>query len=405
MDHCRHEDHSSSSTDKAFLQADVLCFMGYGMDVALFILAFSLLRARSKMEKRKTGQRHWQTSILEVYNCLVFILCTLSAASKIQMMMTAYIDNKNAEGGQGCYQMNLYTSVAIGILGNISCAVVNWLVDGLLLWRCYVIYRNSKTSPWLVLCIPAILGLALIVISILFLHAISKYKDSPFRDSPFRDSHLTLLVGSACLVLNVVLTFMIVMRLFLYRRSIKRLAGAKYAGQYTSIVSMLIESGSIMDVAVISIVILMSLNSPMVALPLLSVTEVQAIAAFMIIIRVAKGTAWSSETANELIAQHAIDRRMNSTEIVTGVSPFRITTQMTQMSAGFHFNHAHSTVATTPGGFTRTSADNTGQGDKLSRVNYENYLSEGPENMRAKTCHGAAHHQDDSDDVVEVCMA
>ncbi|KAF9556533.1 hypothetical protein CPC08DRAFT_711132 [Agrocybe pediades] len=399
MDHCRHQDYSSSSTDKAFLQADVLCFMGYGMDVALFILAFSLLRARSKMEKRKTGRRHWQTSILEVYNCLVFILCTLSAASKIQMMKTAYIDNKNAEGGQGCEQMRLYTSVGIGILGNISCAVVNWLVDGLLLWRCYVIYRNSKTSPWLVLCIPATLGLALIVISILFLHSIAKHIGSPFLHKK-----LTLLVGSACLVLNVVLTFMIVMRLFLYRRSIKRLAGAKYAGQYTSIVSMLIESGSIMDVAVVSIVILMSLNSPMVALPLLSVTEVQAIAAFMIIIRVAKGTAWSSETANELIAQHAIDRRMNSTEIVTGVSPFRITTQMTQMSTGFHFNHAHSTVATTPGGFTRTSADNNGQGDKLSRVNYENYLSEGPENMRAKTCHGAANHQDEMGEVVEVCM-
>jgi len=118
--------------DKAVLEADVLCFIGYGIDISLFILAFVLLRKRSKKEKRKTGRISWLISILEVYNCLVFVLCTLSVASKIQMMKTAYIDDRDSEGGPGLSQMKQYTSVPVGILGNISCAVTNWLVDVLL---------------------------------------------------------------------------------------------------------------------------------------------------------------------------------------------------------------------------------------------------------------------------------
>ena len=68
---------------------------------------------------------------------------------------------------------------------------------------------------------------------------------------------------------------MIVMRLFLYRRSIKQLVGAEYAGQYTSFLSMLIESGLIMDVTVVCTIIMVAIRSPMLALPLLSLTEVQ----------------------------------------------------------------------------------------------------------------------------------
>jgi len=187
--------------------------------------------------------------------------------------------------------------------------------------------------------VPGALMIASFVSGVIYLDKIHNKRASPFN---VPGHTIAITYGAICLMINLVLTFMITMRLLLYRRSIKRLIGPKCAGQYTSIISIMIESGSVLDITVVSMVVLVAVNSPWITLPLLSLTEVEAIAAFMIIIRVAKGIAWSSGTANELIAQHASARRTTSeTDIRSVVEPFRITSQMTQMSAAFNFNHPH----------------------------------------------------------------
>lgn len=64
----------------------------------------------------------------------------------------------------------------------------------------------------------------------------------------------------------------------------------------------------------------------------------------MIIYRVAKGTAWSSGTANELIAQHVdrssggFDRSIPEADRLSAMR-YRVTSQMTQASTAFNFNH------------------------------------------------------------------
>lgn len=95
--------------------------------------------------------------------------------------------------------------------------------------------------------------------------------------SPFRNIGLILVYGTIFFGLNLVLTFMMVIRLVLYRKRITSLVGSRYASHYTSIASILIESASIMDVMLILVLIPLVMHSPLVTIPLLIMPQIQVL--------------------------------------------------------------------------------------------------------------------------------
>lgn len=82
--------------------------------------------------------------------------------------------------------------------------------------------------------------------------------------------------GATCLASNLIFTHIIAIRLYLYRRHVIKLVGREYAGRYTSLTSIFIESAFLMSVLLALTLVTIGLRSNWVALPLLtfSLTEV-----------------------------------------------------------------------------------------------------------------------------------
>ncbi|KAF8968625.1 hypothetical protein BDZ97DRAFT_1799334 [Flammula alnicola] len=309
--------------DRAWLHGGMLANISYGINIALFVLTFTVLHARSSRERSR------QTTLLQGYISLVFALCTLSIGAQ-----TLMADDR---GGYSASQKG----AVVAVVGNVCFAVMNWIASGLLIWRCVVIYKNSTAPLWLVMCVPKILLLTSLVTGIIYLVHLSHLASLSWTSTT-----LTLIYAVARLSLKMTLTLMIVIRLYFYRRRITQLVGSKYAGHYTSLVSMLIESAAVMDVMTIFFIVAFALRSPVVDVPLQANVQIEAIAAYMIVFRVAQGTAWSSGTVSGLIAAGDLGRPGSSEERVdVAALRFRVTSQMTQTSTVLNFYHAHSPVS------------------------------------------------------------
>lgn len=101
---------------------------------------------------------------------------------------------------------------------------------------------------------------------------------------------------SISLGLNILITIAIVGRLLLIRHRITSVLGTTHGSQYTTIAAMLIESASMYSAFSIFFIVPFALNSSISAIPLQTIGQVQGCATLLIVLRVASGKAWSSNT-------------------------------------------------------------------------------------------------------------
>lgn len=285
--------------EKMWLQGGILSAVAYGVVLTLFTLNFCLLRERAHQETHEISRRrqHWA---LLVYTCFMFILSTLTMASQAEMTQLGFIDNRDFPGGPAAYETVMF-SIPISMLGNVCFQLMNWSADSLLLWRCFVIYRASTTPIWIIMAIPGIMLLGSFVTGITYLVRISRFESGPWNSTAF-----TLIYGFTSLSLNILLTLMISIRLYFHRRRVYKVLGKRHGSHYTSIISLLVESASIQDVIVLFFLVPFALGSPVANIAMSTLVQVQTIASFMIIYRVAQGTAWNSGTASDILTEDAV---------------------------------------------------------------------------------------------------
>ena len=108
-----------------------------------------------------------------------------------------------------------------------------------------------------------------LVTGVIYLDRISRPSSSPWQNTNF-----TLIYGLTSLSLNIVLTLMIVIRLYLHRRSITKSMGRRHAAHYTSIISILIESAAVLVVMTIFFLIPFAMGNPIANIPLLTMVQI-----------------------------------------------------------------------------------------------------------------------------------
>ncbi|KAJ3505428.1 hypothetical protein NLJ89_g7423 [Agrocybe chaxingu] len=265
--------------EKTWLQGSFLSAIAYGVVVTLFFLNLSLLLERLKKDPSSWRTSSWrqQNLALIAYVGVMFVLSTLTVASQAEMTQLGFIVNRNFPGGPAAFQ-NIMFSIPISRIGNVCFSLMNWFANCVLLWRCIVIYKTSTLSITKVIAAPVIMLLAsfgtfisssspqipnhLQVTGVIYLTQISRPGSSPWATETF-----TLIYGLISLSLNIILTVMIVVRLYLHRRRVVRAIGARHASQYTSIIAMLIESAFVLDVVVIWFIVAFALGSPLANIP------------------------------------------------------------------------------------------------------------------------------------------
>ncbi|KAI0749659.1 hypothetical protein C8Q80DRAFT_1101643 [Daedaleopsis nitida] len=267
--------------ERSSLDGAVIGGIAYGVHVAVF--AECLWRIYPRSFKRGTAN-DWY---LVAFTIIMFAMGTLNFACNTRMTELMFIDNRAFPGGPMAWFITNYAD-GVNTAGNAGYIIANFFADGLLLWRCYVVWN----TVW-ILVFPLLVFMASTALSILTLFQASRPDASLWTNTTIQ---ISLPYFSISIALNVLLTLLLVGRLLYMSEQAKRTIGRDHAATYTSIVAMLVESAVPYAVAGLLFIITYARNSNVqnIMLPILS--QIMCISPEVIILRVALGRAVTSKT-------------------------------------------------------------------------------------------------------------
>ncbi|KZP13543.1 hypothetical protein FIBSPDRAFT_753223 [Athelia psychrophila] len=271
----------SSSTlwqERSNLDGIFVMAVAYGEKLRNFLTEIALIRELPRMKE-------WS---LFVYTSLVFTLATLFVGFQLKFTQMTFIDDRAYPGGPAAFN-NDYYPYGVSLGANCSFVILNWLADGLLLYRYVMIW--SFTYPMLIL--PGSMYVGSIITSICLLVSIERTGGFWGKEAvKFGIAYWTLSIS-----LNIIITVLIVARLILRRKRMRSALGDEHGHMYTSISAMLIESAALYSVWGLVFLITYAKNSAFNNILLPALGQVQAIATMLIITRVVEGRGWSRDTS------------------------------------------------------------------------------------------------------------
>ncbi|KIJ65801.1 hypothetical protein HYDPIDRAFT_109821 [Hydnomerulius pinastri MD-312] len=269
----------------------------YGISLSLFTVC-----ARSLVKSLKVRRSAWvRTCCLLVYTTLMFVCATLYTAANSSNAVLDYVDHPLLPGGQ-LYSV-VYPARPITIMGEASYILMLWMADAFMLWRFAMFYRSLPYGKWVV-PVPGLMYLSILATSSLVLAQAS-------RESGSLNASVDVSVPyySLSLSLNIILTLAIAIRLWMHKREFQRAHGPRNESQYTSTLTMLIESSALYGVWSVVYLILFAKGSRGMYVLMTSQSQIQVIAPMMIIYRIARGKAWEPTTASTLRSGNHLNPR------------------------------------------------------------------------------------------------
>jgi len=233
---------------------------------------------------------------LVAHTAALFLFLTIPLAIAFDYLSTEYVNNREFPGDDEFPPgpMGYDALLALKATTTVFYAMFplnQWLADGLLLYRCYVIYSMNRWA----MAFPSLMYLASVVLGIA-----SIYYNSGVRYYTDTETNIATSYYSICLSLSILLTLMIVIRLIVHIRSVRNVTGASEGsgGLQTAtatIVMMFIESYALYAGVLLAYTIPWALNSWVDILFSGVLNAVQVISPYLIILRVAKRRAMTSE--------------------------------------------------------------------------------------------------------------
>ncbi|KAG2743603.1 hypothetical protein P692DRAFT_20810135 [Suillus brevipes Sb2] len=287
--------------EKTWLAGSIITGVGYGVVLALTWLCVQSLWHRTRLKDAD----YTRNCFFLVYVCVMFTLGSLFLGSNSQFTQLAFIDNRNFPGGPNAWEMEMF-SISVDEISNVSFVLADWCSTALMVWRCVIIYRDCGLCPWPILVALGTMLLGSFVFGILFLYQISSPLSSPFNTNGntvnFTLSYFFFELGT-----NIIVTILIVLRLYFYRLRTKHaLLGPGFVAEHTSIESMIVESAAIYSTFSLLFLIPFAISSPVANVFLQVLGEAQLIAPLLIIFREAQGTGWISSALSMSSSRTAV---------------------------------------------------------------------------------------------------
>ncbi|KAI0080524.1 hypothetical protein K474DRAFT_1589725 [Panus rudis PR-1116 ss-1] len=278
------EDYSTILLERNFMAGDLICGVGYGVQLVLYTTCVLFL----------WKQRHHRKHAMFMLAYITLLLCieTIFVIVQGRTVQVIYIDNRNYPGGPWRYFLDTQ-NLPINILFYATLFVLTFLSDLLVLWRCWVIWTGSgKLWANIVIAFPAIALVASFVMGTLWTLQSSQPGLSLYSDLPmaFGTSYYAISLG-----VNIILTILIIARLLWYRREVMQTLPPEYAAQYLSLASIIVESAALYSTFAILFLITYAVNDPTNQVFLGIASACQQIATYLIIYRLAEGRAFGPE--------------------------------------------------------------------------------------------------------------
>lgn len=277
--------------EKTLVVGNAISAVLYGIVVVLF---FKCMGALFNSFNRTKGDIKW---VLVAHTMAMFLCATINTAPGFELLSVAYIENRefpgNDELGPGPYeyQVLIYSDPA-SIATNITFYLGQWLADGLLLYRCCVIFAMNY---WFIV-FPCTLYLASVAMGALCIYQLVRKDRDPLYSTFGFDIGVSYY--SIALALNVILTFMIITKLVLHSKNIQNALGGQAGASrsYRTINTILTESFALYAVNFVLFIGPWAAGHPISAVFFGMLPMTQVIAPFLIIIRVANQSALTSKT-------------------------------------------------------------------------------------------------------------
>ncbi|KAI9066255.1 hypothetical protein FKP32DRAFT_1674001 [Trametes sanguinea] len=278
--------------ERSNLVGAVLGGVAYGIHVAVFAECLYRIPPWPKSSRRRDPSRSW---FLFAYVFVLFLMGTLNLAGNTKMTQLMFIDNRAYPGGPSAWFFDNYDNPN-NTAGNASYIIANFFADGLLLWRTYRVWN----SIWIIL-FPFIVFLGSTAMSIMTLFQSSRPDASLWTKTTVQFS---LPYFSISIALNIMLTLLLVARLFYMSWSAGKALSKEHGRPYISIAAMLLESATPYAVVGLIFIISYARNSNVQNLVLPILSQIMCISPEIIILRVAMGRATDSKPrSNETTMQ------------------------------------------------------------------------------------------------------
>ncbi|OJT08330.1 hypothetical protein TRAPUB_782 [Trametes pubescens] len=284
------EDEATINLERYFLAGDFVAGVGYGVHLVLWTSCALYLW--------KQRHRGWRTTFLLAYITVLLIVETMFAIVQARTVQELYIENRNYPTGPWQYFLDTQ-NLAINVIFYATLFVMTFMCDTLMLWRSWIIWTASgRTTAYLVNLFPFLMLVASFVMGTLWTlqsshPGLSLYSKQPLA---YGTAYYTISLG-----VNVILTALIIARLLAYRRTHLAHLPAAHAQQYLSLAALIIESAALYSAFAIAFLVSYAMNAPINQIWLGFASGAQPIATYLIIYRVADGTAWTKDTMDQTL--------------------------------------------------------------------------------------------------------
>ncbi|KAJ3575015.1 hypothetical protein NP233_g1380 [Leucocoprinus birnbaumii] len=265
-------------TEQAWFAGIILATMIYTAELMFYAATcIVLLRSRNPFNQRRNT----------FFILSISLIFTLSTIYLLLMLVFA--------------EKAFFESRLIPVLSTTATLVMivkGWLCEMINAWRSIVIYQGCRVPSWVVNLVPCLLSLLVVAVGVVSLveqlPLTTGTAGSTGAVTPKLLPYMFLVIS---LAVNILITILVVSRLLFYRSRINRILGRAQGTQYTSLAAIVVESAFVYSSVAILVIVLVTLpNAGRCGETfILILSPVQGISTILIIFRVAKGKAWSSE--------------------------------------------------------------------------------------------------------------
>ncbi|KAJ7102361.1 hypothetical protein B0H15DRAFT_328206 [Mycena belliarum] len=283
--------------EQSFYIGSYITAILYGMYLFMYFLSnYFLLYSSSDARK--------ESFFYIFYGSLMLILWTIASSCNAIFGQLAWIDHRDVPGGPAAY-LTENLSAWYNTMGTVTGICMNFLADGLLLYRCYIIWGSN----FKIIALPVLIYFGAMSMAVLLIYESAIPGASFFAGDAisFGVPYFWMTIG-----LNIITTSLICGRLLSVRNRVRSILGEQYCQTYTGIVACLLESALPLTVFGIVYVILYARNSPYAFCFVQIWADFCAISPQIIILRVSIGKAWSKDTVasvSHLVFDHHTEKR------------------------------------------------------------------------------------------------
>ncbi|KAI0295629.1 hypothetical protein B0F90DRAFT_1811443 [Multifurca ochricompacta] len=246
----------------------------YGIEVCTFFAAVYCISGRSSSYQR--GRKIYVT-----YGAVLLSLVTIAVVTDALWGQFMWIDHRNYPGGPLGY-FSATENAWYNVFGSAADATANILGDGLLVYRCYMIWG----SRWYIIILPVLIYLASSVLVIITIVESSLPNSFLLNGKPAN-------FGVPWVALSVSLNSSM-------RALTREVLSPEMSKTYTSVTAMLIESAAPFSILGIGLVVTEAQNGPLAIAFSYTWGIFCSLSPQMIILRVAMGHGWLKETVDQI---------------------------------------------------------------------------------------------------------